>query len=236
MRARDAAVALLAVLGLAACATAPPPSPPDPSKAHLAISLDVRGALSIFHAETTKVCFARLAPDQADLRSATPLLGSNHSSGNTFYLLNAEPGRYVAVVSLAAGVDPVTGIRSPERDLTVLPEDLVRGTDVTAEPGSIAFMGEYCVHSFGSLAEADATQRFYAGLFAPAPQGSGSTVLGIQIVSLASTPPIASRGRTETAKRDAEAEAEFRKAARVQLADPAWAAVAEKAGPGRPDG
>ncbi len=176
--------------------------------------------------ETTKVCFARLDPGQADFRTSTPLLGSNHSRGNTFFLLNADPGRYVAVLSLAAGVDPVTGARSPERDLTVLPEDLVRGTDVTAEPGAMAFMGEYCVHSFGTLAEADATQKFYGELSSPPPQGTGTTVLGIHVIPLASAPPIVSRGRTESARKDEEADARFRAEATEQLVDPAWGAVA----------
>ncbi len=186
----------------------------------------MRGALAIFPVETTKVCFARLDPGQGDFKTAAAPIASNHSSGDTFYLLNADPGRYVAVVSLAAGMDPASGARETERDLTLLPEDLVRMTDVAAEPGLMAFMGEYRVHSFGGLADADAPQKFYAGILAPAPGGSDLAVLGIRVVPLAGTPPVVSRGRTESARRDAEAEERFRAAARDHLVDAAWGAVA----------
>ena len=140
------------IIAGAACSSVTVP-PPAPQGAHIGISLSAHTL--IFPRQLTTIYFARLEEGQGDFISKSPLTPSNGNVGNRFYLLNALPGRYVAVA--ARGVDAK---RRPEpagsaQSLVVIGEraayyvafskPLIALTEVKVEPGRLAFMGHFSV-------------------------------------------------------------------------------------------
>jgi len=76
---------------------------PVPQNAHIGITLSspIGFRFSPYDHPFTVIYFARLEEDQDSFVSKFPLVPSNAKSGNRFYLLNAPPGRYVAVAGFA---------------------------------------------------------------------------------------------------------------------------------------
>ena len=106
------AVALVAY-GLSACVSVLSPKPPDPQRSHLGIAIRVWAPIPFLPGAISQVYFARLEENQQDLLSRVPLIASNcnfppnvpniNNFKGTYYLLNAEPGRYAVVVALQGG-------------------------------------------------------------------------------------------------------------------------------------
>lgn len=103
------AVALVAY-GLSACVSMLAPKPPDPQRSHIGIAIRVWATIPFLPGAISQVYFARLEENQQDLLSLVPLLASNCNFPpnvlnfkGTYYLLNAEPGRYAVVVAFQRG-------------------------------------------------------------------------------------------------------------------------------------
>ena len=121
----------------AACSSVTVP-PPAPQGAHIGISLSAHTL--IFPRQLTTIYFARLEEGQADFISKSPPIPSNGNVDNRFYLLNALPGRYVAVA--ARGVDAKLGGAAY---YVAFSKPLIALTEVKVEPGRLAFMGHFSV-------------------------------------------------------------------------------------------
>jgi hypothetical protein len=252
----------LAAYGLSACVSVPSPKPPDPQRAHIGIALRIWAPIPFFPVEIESVYFARLEENQQDLLSQDPLIASNcnylpdfFDIKGTYYLLNAEPGRYVAVVALQGqlsspppkgssiprvqcdleetaarppAIGPPVGGPQPHRTYTVFfPERLIRLTDVTATPGTMVFMGDYIVDTSVGLKDADEAQLHYAmGLDIAAPLKG----LGYAIIMNVLTGGFQAyyRGSLREAHRDNQAEEQFFMKAKERLREAGWEAMLEQ--------
>jgi hypothetical protein len=149
-----------------------------------------------------------------------------------YYLLNAKPGRYVAVAaayargmrtaaSLGAGVS-VTASRVFGENI-LFSEALVRQTQVEVRPGTLAVMGEFDFDIDGRMAfapsaaaflrEADAVQAHYAKALDPEMESRGAT-----------SATKFYRGTFKSAQRDAEARRRLLEAAAAHIGAEGWAA------------
>jgi hypothetical protein len=147
------------------CLSIAPPAP-VPETAHIGIELSSRALipLKLFEQNITAVYFARLEDDQSDLISKLPPIPSNAKSGNRFYLLNTQPGRYVAIAALeppsvgrkaAGGPGSVGYVNSTPGSYVAFSKPLVALTEVKAEPGRLVFMGNFIVKTYVRLGEPD---------------------------------------------------------------------------------
>lgn len=92
------AVAWMALFAAAAWAATPPLPAPDPGRGSVAISIRDKAPSACSHSSAVQVFFVRL-DEETDLLKAETVLPSNFSRGKQVFLLNAKPGRYVAVAS-----------------------------------------------------------------------------------------------------------------------------------------
>jgi hypothetical protein len=138
---------------------------PIPQDTHIGITLSspIGSRFSPYDHPFTVIYFARLEEDQDSFVSKFPLVPSNAKSGNRFYLLNAPPGRYVAVAGFAPLVkgQPSSGIPGSSNFnvgsagtlgyYVAFSKPLVALTEVKAEPGRLAFMGNFLVTTHQSM-------------------------------------------------------------------------------------
>jgi|CXWL01.1.fsa_nt_gi hypothetical protein len=140
--------------------------PPVPQSAHIGIALSSRTLipLKLFEQKITAIYFARLEEDQNGFISKFPHIPSNAKSGNRFYLLNAQPGRYVAVAALeppgaganaAGGPGAASYVNSTPGAYVVFSKPMVALTEVKAEYGRLVFMGNFLVKAHVRLSEPD---------------------------------------------------------------------------------
>ena len=139
--------------------------PPVPQSAHIGLVLSSHTLipLKLFEQKITAIYFARLEEDQNGFISKFPLIPSNAKSGNRFYLLNAQPGRYVAVAALeppvvgvnAGGPGSVGYVNSTPGSFVVFSKPVVALTEVKAQYGRLVFMGNFLVKAHVRLSEPD---------------------------------------------------------------------------------
>jgi len=135
---------------------AEPDSPlpsPDPERGTIAVTVVARSAVGP-EIPSARVYFVRLE-DVSGVLEADELIPSSFSDGEQAYLLNCEPGRYVAV----AGELRYGG--SGRTYHVFLDEATISGTEVTVEPGTIAFMGSILVNLGTKIQRADAAQSHF---------------------------------------------------------------------------
>lgn len=135
-------VVLCLLLLLSACSSTrmmvPPSTPLNPNRSVVGISLKGGGAFA-----PTAVYFIRVQ-DGEDTASGTQLITSNYQTRvdmyqQQFYLLNAEPGRYLAVACIKEG----WGTFLHATGLTFFRMYSIQATEVVVKPGEVGFMGEY---------------------------------------------------------------------------------------------
>jgi len=149
-------VALGALL-LAACASNQPRAPRSPRSAAVAISVRTMRSAEATWGRPRRIHFARLEGNTHALR-APALLESNHVRGVLVFLLDAEPGRYVAVAAT---------LREEGRDVTVyFPQEMIRATEVEVGPGALGFMGSHELEQT-TFRGGDDAQDHYAALLEP---------------------------------------------------------------------
>ena len=143
------------ILGLGGCATLPPPKPLDPQRAIIGISVKNRAPIRVIAQKNTVVYFIKVDKEE-DLYTQEDIIQSNYANGGQVYLLNAEPGRYAAVASFY--------LRVGNKWTTIFPKELIKLTEVTVAPGTIAFMGDYVVDSDTGTENYDDAQSHYSRL------------------------------------------------------------------------
>ena len=111
------------------------------------------------------VYFVRIM-EEADRFGSESLINSNYSKGQHVYLLNAKPGRYVAV---GCDIDMPGGGRGS----VVFAKAGIEQTEVEVAAGSVVFMGEIEAQSSTKTSESDEAQTHYLRLIAPKASNKG---------------------------------------------------------------
>ncbi len=227
---------------------------PDPLSGSIGVSVErapLKGALKLaskmIDQPAVEVFFVKLEdgqePSGAQAFGATHLIPSNYAHKKQVYLLNAEPGRYVAV---AAGLDstdvPLTGVtlagmQVGRADVTFgmsfgmkiksnsfFSMSMISDTEVTVVPQEMVFMGDYVVSMNTKMKkQGDEAQAHYYRLLLPgmAEKSNFSRNLGGQEVYIA---------EIESVAKDAATEREFWTKARDKVfkRDPGWQAQVEQ--------
>jgi hypothetical protein len=225
-----AAFGLILYFLLGCATTLPPPKPADPQRSAIGISADMR-ALG-FHYSCDQVYFIKVDEGE-DLYTQGTLIQSNYTKGGQIYLLNAKPGRYavVAIVDFKKMIIPASSAPSsgfsisftPRSDYsytTFLPKNVIKLTEVTVAPGTIAFAGKYVVNANMGFEDADDAQLHYFQLVAPGAK--------IDFISMGFSGRIYYRGSLHMEHRDKQAENEFLNNALENLKNTAWADIIHK--------
>lgn len=161
---------VFSALALPACAgmfreVPPTPSPVDTNLSVVGISLRGGGAFA-----PGVVYFLRMQDGQ-DIASGSQVIASNYWTTTDryeqqFYLLNAEPGRYVVVGCARVGREKW----SKPSEFTLFRQQAIGITQIEVEPGQIGFMGEFdLAYPFVPLLfsnSPDEAQRHYYELMA----------------------------------------------------------------------
>jgi hypothetical protein len=119
--------------------------------------------------EFPHVAFVKLGEGEDILTSSTWLADSHEDFDGRAYLLDAEPGEYVAV---ALRADVSTG--SPPVDVskfTFLSEELIAITRVTVTPGGVVFMGDFTIDRKRDDESYDRAQKHYRELLTAGVKG-----------------------------------------------------------------
>ena len=201
----------------AAAATLPLPAP-DPERGLIGITVRSLAPVRAIRSHAVQVYFVRLE-EGVDPLAAEEVIPSNHRDGKQLFLLNAKPGRYVAV---AAELKPAP--MSGGLDLKAFfSSALIPKTEVTVAPGEVAFAGDYLVAQHMDMKNADAAQGHYYQLLAPdtAQRTYFARTMGGEAVY---------RAELETMSREPAVEREFwRQAAAGELRKKAgWRELIEK--------
>ncbi len=155
--------AIFAIAVLSACGGMPAPTPQDGASAGIGVLVERRARNMLFSVRQTRVWFVRLEGNDRLQYISTHPIYSNYSKDDYFYLLNAPPGRYAAVVT--SRVDNTQDIK--RKYTTYFPRDLVEATEVIVEPGRIVFMGELIFDTSTSFKDADDIQLHYLRFICP---------------------------------------------------------------------
>ena len=164
--------ACLMTLVVVACAAAPPPTPTSNPIDGQAAALGINLRSDAWPADIVPgvVVFARVE-EGVDLTEAYELYESTYAYDGHLYLMNAEPGTYVAVatvntkwVELGTTNEAGEEARTKKTRLCYLSRDLIEQTRVTVRPGEFAFMGRIVGDQSGRFGDGDDCQRHFMTL------------------------------------------------------------------------
>jgi hypothetical protein len=156
---------MFVIFGLLGCATTlPPPKPLDHQMGGIGISLKTRPPVKIVTQKPDRVYFVKLHEGTESSLIQSSVMASNYVKGDYIYLLNAPPGRYVAVAATRSQF--VVSLGKTDY-ATYFPKELIKLTEVTVKPGSVVFMGEFIVDQSVGLKGCDDVQLHYYRLLAP---------------------------------------------------------------------
>ncbi len=191
--------------------------PAVPQGAHIGISLSAHTL--IFDRQLTTIYFARLEEGQDDFISKSPLIPSNASVGNRFYLLNALPGRYVAVAARGVNANWGPGPAGSAGSLVrtgeglayyiAFSKPLIALTEVKTEPGRLTFMGHFSVRA-----------RVQGGVRPRADEVQGNTSVRFKTLAIL--------GSVQDVKQGVESWQEFLMKARDDLGESAWGTIIQR--------
>jgi hypothetical protein len=203
---------LTGVIGLFAGCASTPQGVADhlaqPQGAALVIDLRTKAPIGIAGPDTVQVFFARI--DNADGLLQQTIVRSNHVKDGRAYLLNARPGTYVAVASLAVNSAP------RHTFTTYFPREVVERTRVTVGEGEFAAMGSCLLGTSVGLDGADEVQAHYKNVIAPG-QATGT-------MAMAFSGSTHYRGQLIECKSDETGRKDVLQKARGDLAGSGWAA------------
>jgi len=132
---------------------------PDPARGSLAITLETKPPIKIGTMSANQVYFVRLDEGEK-LSDGESVIPSNFSGKNQIYLLNAKPGRYVAVAAQLDG-----GPRTDSH--AFLSEEAIQQTEVTVVPGKMTFIGQFKLQASTNMSQADSVEAHYYRLILP---------------------------------------------------------------------
>jgi hypothetical protein len=202
------------VLGLVSCATAPAPRPLGPESAAIGISVKIYQVGPDLSAQ--QVYLIKLNEGEG-LYTQGNFIRSNYVKGGQAYFLNLKPGRYAAVGSHTTFYAP--WIKRTYEYKAFFPKELIKLTEVTVAPGTLAFMGKYVVKQSLSFEDADEAQLHYLHLIAPGALTGWSRIF---------TTKQSYRGLLLEEHRDKQDEIEFLTNAQKHFKDSAWINIVQK--------
>lgn len=139
---------------------------PDPGRGVIGVTIKVIPPARMGSMAAVAVYFVRVVED-ADRFRAESVINSNLSKGRNVYLLNAKPGRYVAV-----GCDVAMASGGGEGRVVFTKADILK-TEVEVRAGSVVFMGDIDAQSSTKTGESDEAQAHYLPMIAPAAANKG---------------------------------------------------------------
>ena len=210
-------------------ATLPPEKPMSPEKSAIGLSLKVRAPVKVFTNKADAVYFVKL-DEEKSIDAQNKIFHSNYVKGDQIYLLNAEPGKYVAVASyykknvpaFSAG-PPQSGVSisinpPPENSfVTFFSEETITATEIVVPPGTVTFMGDLVVDNALGMKEADNSQVHFANLLYPGAKTG--------FLTMAFSGKNYYRGSLNDLEKDTENEAEFLEDALIHLSGTEWTKI-----------
>jgi hypothetical protein len=172
LRTRRSGVLFVLALSVSVLAEARGPGLPSPDPERGALAVTVRGRFPLGQkAPAAQVYFVRV-DDDADMFSAESVIPSNFSKKKQVYLLNAKPGRYVAV---AARLAPNAGLTGTNW-VVFFDRAMIARTETEVAAGQITFLGDLLVDLKVKMSGADEAQTHYLRLVEPAAARAGFTL------------------------------------------------------------
>jgi len=150
---------VFAILPTCVSAKPLPLEAPDAERGVIGVKISVLPPARIGSTSASEVYFVRLTED-ADRFHAESMINSNYSKGSHVYLLNAKPGRYVAV---GCSFTMPNGAQAA----VVFDEADIVKTEVEIQPGSVVFMGDIDAQSSTKTKDSDEAQAHYLRMIAP---------------------------------------------------------------------
>jgi len=202
---------IVIAIAVGGCATQPIPGLSQPQSSGLGIDVTLTAPVGIFSNRPTQMYFAKIDGEGGILQQS--IIRSNYVKDGRAYLLNAQPGAYVAVAAFFSRAAPGAPL---SRYTTYFSKELVDQTRVMIGANDFAFMGSYVVGQSVGLAEADAVQTHYQNVVAP-----GATTGGfLHLMS----GDYHYRGTLVERKNDEQTRNEFVRNAKEDLAGSGWTA------------
>ena len=177
---------VFATLTPMASATSVPVKAPDPGRGIIGVKIKVIPPVKIGGNFADAVYFVRVVAD-TDPFGAESFIQSNYSMGSNVYLLNAEPGRYVAIgckftnkpAPAGVGMPVAPGFSvglsiAPGPGMVVFSKADILQTEVEVRAGAVVFMGEIKAQSSTKTRESDEAQAHYLRMISPAATDQGS--------------------------------------------------------------
>jgi hypothetical protein len=189
---------------------------PEPDRGMIGVRVKVIPPAMIGSSSADAVYFVRIVEDE-DRYRAENVIASNFAHGKDVYLLNAKPGRYVAVACMF-----VAPASSGKGTVFFSKADIDR-TEVTVAAGQVVFMGDLVTGSSTKFNQADPAQSHYARVVTPAESKQGFLGRAMKGSNLY-TGQLESLSREESVEREfwsETVEKHFRE-------EPPWAALVRK--------
>jgi hypothetical protein len=158
---------LLAAIVPVSSARPRPLEPPDPGRGIIGLKVKVFPPAQTGWSAADVVYFARVVKD-SDRFGAESVIRSNFVKGGHLYLLNAEPGRYVAV-----GCEFVLGTAGDVGRAAFSKADVAQ-SEVEVTAGGVVFMGAIVAESSTKTQASDPVQAHYLRIIGSAASSQGS--------------------------------------------------------------
>ena len=175
-------VVLLTVLIIVTYAEAkgPPLPEPDSKRGSIGVTFRLKAPIGMgIKKSAVQIFFVRLEGGDEDAFSAEQVIPSTYSKKKQVYLLNAKPGRYVAVAAnlgsqaTAGSMSPVgggvsVGFQPPVMKFSAFFSiEMIPQTEVTVVPGEMVFMGDLLAKGSTKMENTDAAQAHYYRMLSP---------------------------------------------------------------------
>jgi hypothetical protein len=163
-------IIVLAIVWIAACASPKPKSNPmHDQSAALGVHLKMRAPVRFISHEPDIVVFARVE-EGVELTDSYEIYGSTYAHDGRAYLMNVEPGAYVAVAAIydTESTEPVDPNDPQAGNVTTtttwrnyFSRELIDQTRVSIRPGEFVFMGNIVANQSMVFGEGDDCQRHF---------------------------------------------------------------------------
>ena len=125
----------------------------DPTRGAIGVSIKIKGPTPLSVATNADHAFFVKIEEGVDVLQAKEILLGRFNEANQIYMLNVEPGTYVAIGTTTLNKKLVTNV--------YFDKEMIQATAVTVEAGKIAFMGEIVAKEGFLIKNADEAQTYY---------------------------------------------------------------------------
>lgn len=146
------------VIFLSACASLPPP-PPSVGEKISALGVKVTVHAPLFSSKTPDTMYFVRVDNPEMSPKLGKIVASNYHDNDVFYLLNAEPGYYMAVLAYIKPAQS-SNLASSYSFTIPFPEKVVLSSKTELKPGTVAFMGDIEIDTKVGSTDSDDFQKF----------------------------------------------------------------------------